>query len=156
MAWKVDLCIASIVSFVKNYCSKSTFLFKISLCTYKPNNSSYVSITQNEGETKAIETKIEDQTLPAPINNPNEPNHVLRESSESKFEAAAKAEDQGQVVVADLAKKEEEDFNATYESSVGAINDEKVRVEYLERGVEVMEPAEGDNIVHIVGMFQFF
>ena len=55
-----------------------------------------------------------------------------------------------------MAKKEEEDFNATYEGSVGAINDEKVRVEYLERGVEVMEPAEGDNIVHIVGMFQFF
>ena len=58
---------------------------------------------------------------------------------------------------ADLAKKEEEDFNATYDVSVGhgAINDEKVRVEYLERGVEVMEPAEGDNIVHIVGSRPF-
>ena len=62
----------------------------------------------------------------------------------------------------DLGKKEE-DFNAavatttTYETSAsGSINDEKVRVEYLERGVEVMEPAEGDNIVHIVGICTMF
>ena len=63
----------------------------------------------------------------------------------------------------DLGKKEEE-FNAavattttTYETSAsGSINDEKVRVEYLERGVEVMEPAEGDNIVHIVGICTMF
>ena len=119
--------------------------------------------TQNEVETKVLETKIEDQPLipsaTSTTNHPsiNEPNDVVRELSEScKFETKAEEGPMVQVPLlpADLAKKEEEDFNATYDVSVahGAINDEKVRVEYLERGVEVMEPAEGDNIVHIVGM----